>query len=102
MEVHDAVVVEVLARKHLVPYSSRMNIGQWMLSVVPSAKAEIQTADEGQLVIDHDELLMMCPVKSHIACDLKNVVVWVSHDFDVAISWLTFFTERMQCMLGMR
>jgi hypothetical protein len=39
-----------------------MHVGQGMLMVVPPAKAEIQAADEGHLVVNDDELFMVSPV----------------------------------------
>ena len=40
-EVHDAVVVEVLAGPHLVRNTFRMHVRESMLVIVPAAKAEI-------------------------------------------------------------
>ena len=41
LEVHDTVVVEVLAREDLVLHSGRMHIGQWALLFIPSPVAKI-------------------------------------------------------------
>lgn len=59
LEIHDAVVVELLAGEELVGHVGRMDIGQRMLIGVPSAKAQVNTADEGQGVIDDNELFVM-------------------------------------------
>jgi len=41
LEVHDTVVVEVLAGEDLVLHSGRMHIGQWVLLFIPSPIAKI-------------------------------------------------------------
>ena len=101
LEVHDTVVVEVLAREEFVADTRRMHICQGMLAVVPSSEAEIQASNESQSIIDHDELLMVRPVESHVSCVLEDIVIRVSHHRDISIPWSTFGTERMQGMLRM-
>jgi hypothetical protein len=70
-----------------------------MLLFVPTAVAQVQTANESHGVVDDNELFVMGPVKGHVAGIFEYVVVWVSHDVDVAISWLTFFEHSHQCLL---
>lgn len=59
LEVHDAVVVEVLAGENLVLDAMRMDIGETMLVVIPATEAQVQTTNEGESVVDDDEFLMV-------------------------------------------
>jgi hypothetical protein len=52
-------VVEVLARPDFVDDALRMQIGHCVLAKVPPAKAEIDPADEGSMVINHHEFLVV-------------------------------------------
>lgn len=78
-----------------------MHVRERMLAVVPSAKAEIQASNEGQGIVDDNELLMMCPVKGHISCILKDIVIRVPHHRDVSVPRGAFGAERVQRMLRM-
>ena len=95
------IVVEVLSRKDLVNHTGRMNIGEKVLSNIPSAIAQIYTADESQVVINDDELLMVGPVECHVAKILEDVVVGVAHDVDISMAFGAFRTKSTQSMLGM-
>lgn len=95
-----------------------MNVGKGMVLRVPASKAEIETADEGEVIVDDNELLVMrlglCqyrisairhktdPVKCHVSRILEDVVVWVSHELDVAMARRARRTQRSQCMLCVR
>ena len=59
LEVHDAIVVEVLAREDLVVNAAGMHIRQRVVVRVPPAKTEVQAADKRQRVVDDDEFLVM-------------------------------------------
>jgi hypothetical protein len=61
LEIHDTVVVEVLSRENFVLDTGGVSIGQWMLHLIPTTEAKIQTSDEGQIEVDDDKLLMMRP-----------------------------------------
>jgi hypothetical protein len=61
LEVHDAVVVEVLSRENFVFDTGGVSIGQWVLHLIPTTKAKIQTSDEGKVEVDDDKLFVMCP-----------------------------------------
>ena len=54
LKVHDTIVVEILAWEDLIFYTRWMDVCKWMLVVIPSAKAEINTADEGSFVVNDD------------------------------------------------
>ena len=99
LEVHDTIVVEVLPREHLVGNTGGVYIGTGMLSIVPSPEAEIQASNKSHGVINHDELLMMCPVESHVTRIFKNIVVRVSHHCDVAMPWGSLGAQGMKSML---
>lgn len=59
LEVHDTVVVEVLARKYFMLHTCRVDVRQGVLVVVPTSEAEVNTADEGNFVVYHNEFFMM-------------------------------------------
>lgn len=99
LEIHDAIVVEVLSREHFVGNTCGMYVGTGMLSVVPSPEAEIQASNKGQSVINHDELLMMRPVESHVASVLEDIVIRVSHHRDVAMPRGSLRAQGMKSML---
>ena len=73
-----------------------------MLPIIPTPKTQIQTSNESQIVINDNELLMMCPVECHIPRILKHVMVRMPHYFDVAISRLPFFAQPSERMLRVR
>lgn len=60
LEVHDAVVVEVLAREDVVAQAAGVDVGEWVLVCVPAAEAEVDAADEGEGIVDYDEFLVVC------------------------------------------
>ncbi len=97
-EVHDAIVVEVLARPHFVNNPLRMNIREGMLMVVPTTKAQVQAADEGHRIVDDDEFLMMSPVERHICSIFKDIVIGVAHDLDIAVARRALGTEALKGM----
>ena len=101
MEIHDAIVVEVLAREHLVLHAGWMHVSQRMLAAVPAPEAQIETTNEGHLVVDDDELFMMSPVKGHIAGILKDVMVGMSQDRDVTVAGAPLGTQCVESVLGM-
>ena len=59
LEVHDAVVVEVLTRENGVIDAGRRHIGKRVLLGVPPAKAYVKTTNESQVVVNHNEFFMM-------------------------------------------
>lgn len=99
-EVHDAVVVKVLARPHFVRDTLRMDIGQGMLVDVPPAKAQVQPTHKGHLIVYDNKLFVVCPVECHVSRVFEDVVIRMAHDLDVAVSWRPLGTKRLQRMLG--
>lgn len=63
LEIHDAVVVEILSREDFILDTSGMSIGQWVLHLIPTTEAKIQTANESQIEIDNDKFLVMRPAE---------------------------------------
>lgn len=59
LKVHDPIVVEVLAWENLILYTSWMNVSEWMLVIIPSSKAEIDAANEGDSVVNDHEFFMV-------------------------------------------
>lgn len=59
LKVHDTIVVEILPRKNLILYTSWVDVGKCMLVVVPSAKAEIDAANESNFVVNNHEFFMV-------------------------------------------
>jgi hypothetical protein len=59
LEVHDAIVVEILTGKDLVLHTRGMHIRQGMLAVIPASIAKIKSADESQSVVDDNKFLVM-------------------------------------------
>lgn len=100
LEVQDAVVVEILAGEHFVLNARGMHVGEGMLPAVPASETQIQAADEGHLVVDDDELLMMGPVEGHVAGVLEDVVVGMAHDGDVAMARAAFGTQGVEGVFG--
>jgi len=68
---------------------------------VPSAKAQIQPANERQRVVDDNKLLVVRKVKGHISQILEDIVIWMSHDDDISMSLRAWRTQRSQCFLRM-
>ena len=77
-----------------------MHICKQMLTQIPAPVAQIEATNEGMVIIDDDKLLVMSPVKCHVACIFENIVIWVTQDMDIAVSLLTFRTQVVQGMLG--
>ncbi len=77
LEVHNAVVVEVLAGPDLVGHAFGVHVRQRVLVVVPAAEAEVKPSDEGHLVVDDHELLVVGPVEGHVGRVLEDVVIRV-------------------------
>jgi len=65
-EVVDPSVVVVLTRKHSQVDIRRVNVDRGMRISVPTAKAQIEAAQESNLTIDETQLLMMSPVENNI------------------------------------
>lgn len=63
LEIHDAIVVEVLSREDFIFDTGGVGIGQWVLHLIPTTEAKIQTTNESQIEIDNDELLVMRPAE---------------------------------------
>lgn len=78
-----------------------MYISKNMLPDIPSSITQIQSTNECKVIIDNDEFLMMGPVESHVTKILKDVVIWMTHDMNVAMSRGALWTKRPQCVLGM-
>lgn len=100
LEIHDAVVVEVLTGEHFVLHPRWMGVGQRMLAIIPSAETQVKAADEGHLVVDDDEFLMMGPVEGHVASILKDIVVGVTHDGDVTMARASLGAEGVEGVFG--
>lgn len=101
LEIHDAVIVEILARPNLFGNTFWMHIGERMLTRIPTAKAEVQAANEGHGVVNNNELFVVCPVHGHVGGILENVVIGMSHDANVAVSGSSFGAQSIQGMLCM-
>ena len=67
--------------------------------VVPATKAEVQAADEGHLVVDDNELLVMRPVEGHVGSVLKNVMVRMAHDPYVTMPGRSLRAKSLERML---
>jgi len=82
LEIHDPSIVKVLPREESVRERGRMNISKRMVVRVPSAKAEIQTADTGKVVVNDDDLFVVRPEFDRV---LGTNVVWVTDTLDVGV-----------------
>lgn len=109
VEVHDPVVVEILAWKNFILSTRRVHVGKGVLVVVPTAEAEVETSDECHGVIYNNKLLVVSlfweslvsrkfttrmsswqstnPIKCHVARMLENIVVRMSHDSDITMAF---------------
>lgn len=59
LKVHDTIIVEILAGEDLILYTSWMDVCKGVLMVIPSAKAEIDAADEGNFVVNDHGFFMV-------------------------------------------
>lgn len=89
-----------------------------MLLHVPAAKTQIQPAREGDLMVDHDYLLMMClrgsanrlrgsscaglsyPVEGHVGRVLEWRVVGMAHNHDIPVARRARRTQFLEGTLG--
>lgn len=61
LEVHNTRVVVILAWEERRERVGRVHISEWMVVGVPTAKAEVQSADACIVVVDHHHLLVVRP-----------------------------------------
>jgi len=102
LKVLDAIIVKVLSRPDLVRDILRMHIGERMLMHIPPPEAQIQSADEGDLVINDDKLLVVRPKERRIRAVKERVVIRVSDHRDVAVSLTAVRTQTLERLLGVR
>jgi hypothetical protein len=102
LEVHDAVVVKVLAGPDLGGDAFGVGVGERVLAHVPAAEAEVEAADEGDLVVDDEELLVVRPEEGRVGAVQERVVVRVAHDDDVAVAAGAVRTQALERLLGVR
>lgn len=100
LEIHDAIVVEILTGEHFILDAGGMHIRTGVLAAIPTAEAQVQASDKGDLVVDDDELLVVSPVEGHVAGILEDVVVGVAQDGDVAVTGGALGTQGVKGMLG--
>lgn len=81
--------------------TSRTDISQWMLPGIPSSKAQIQPTNESQLKIKNNKLLMMSKVKRHISSILKHIMIRMSHNMNLPMTFTSRRTQRPQRLLRM-
>lgn len=60
LKVHNPVVVEVLAGENLMLDTGRVDVGEWMLVVVPSTETEINATDKCNRVVDYGKFFVVC------------------------------------------
>lgn len=53
------------------------------------------------MIVNDDEFLVMCPIESHVTKILKDIMIWVSHDMNIAMSRSTLWAKCPQCMFCM-
>lgn len=102
LEIHNTVIVEVLTWPGFILRTCWVNICQRMLLGIPSTEASVETTNKGKIVVNDDELFVMCPVKCHVSGVLKNVVVGMSHNMNVTMAWAALWTKRTEGMLGVK
>lgn len=73
-----------------------------MLTKIPSPEAQVEATNKCKVVVNDYKFLVVSPVKCHVSHVLKDVVVWMSHDVDVSVSWSTFRAESSKRVLCMR
>lgn len=88
LEIHNTIIIKILAGPNLRRYTFRMYICKWMLMDVPAAEAEVYAADESSVIVDDDELFMVRPVEGHIGCIFEDVVVGMAHDDYVSVAFV--------------
>jgi hypothetical protein len=59
LEVHDAVVIELLTREDVISETGWVDVGEWVLVGVPATKAEIDTPNECHRIVDYNEFLVV-------------------------------------------
>lgn len=106
LEIHDPAVVEVLPGPDVFIQVSRVRICQWMFMNVVPTETEVETANEGDFVVDDDELFMVRlaqflalvrglrslpestnPVQGYIRQILKRIMIRVPDHMDIAMAW---------------
>lgn len=102
LEIHHPIIIKILARPDLGCNTFRMHISQGMLVSVPATETKINATDEGSVVVDHDEFLVVCPIEGHICSVLKDIVVGMAHDHYVSMALATLGTEALESVLRVR
>lgn len=77
-----------------------MNISQEVLADIPSSIAQVNASDESEMIINDDEFLMMGPIEGHVAKVLENIMVWMAHHMDIAMTRASRRAKSPQCVLG--
>lgn len=101
LEICNSIVVEILTRPYFVLDSTWVTASERVVSCVPAAEAKVKSSDERKIVVDDDELLVVCKVHGHVgscarvsvACTdmatsltiLQNVVVWMSLNTHIGV-----------------
>jgi hypothetical protein len=82
LEIKDPRVVVILSGEKRLAEVERMGVRERVRVCVPAAEAEIEAADAGAVVVDHNELLVMRPVFDVV---FGSDVVGVAHACDVRV-----------------
>lgn len=56
---------------------------------IPAAEAEVYAANERNVIVDDDELFVVCPVERHVGGIFEDVVVGMAHDDYVSVAFMT-------------
>jgi hypothetical protein len=75
LEIHDPRVIVVLARKERSLEGGGMDVGERMVVGVPTPETEVESADAGEVVVDHDDLCKMESVLTEKDSKGKNLLM---------------------------
>lgn len=104
LEIQDTIVIVVLAGEDFVVHTGWVGVGKRVVFGVPSAIAHVQPTNEGHFIVNDNKLLVMClilvsltrsywwkeyyPVKCHVTGVLENIMVRMSHEPDISVTFL--------------
>ena len=88
LEIHNTIIIKVLAGPDLRRYTFRMYICEGMLMDIPAAEAEVYATDESSVIVDDDELFVVRPVECHVCSIFKDVMVGMTHDDYVSVPFV--------------
>src|SRR5256885_3016845 len=73
-----------------------MDVGKYVLANVPTSVADIQSSNKCQFIVNDYKFFVMRPPKDHVAYIFEDIMVRMSKDVNVAVTWLSFWAELVE------